>query len=87
VVASVLKRDVYSGRTFVVNDWYLTQYDPIRDDHGAGAYEDDFQDAIGTIRRSFDSLTLLAVATGLAVLLVLGTVTALTTRRSPGHSG
>jgi methyl-accepting chemotaxis protein len=199
VIAGILKGDAYSGRAFVVNDWYLTQYDPIRDDRGAvvgmlyvgiriesvaelrqaimetvvgktgyvyilggtgdqrgryivsqggkrdgeniweakdasgqlfvqeivktatatsagkadiirypwqnpgeaaprnkiaavtyfepwdwvigaGAYEDDFQDVVGAIRRSFDSLLLLAIVAGLVALLVLGTAMVLTTR-------
>ena len=34
VIASVLRGDVYSGRAFVVDSWYVTAYEPIRDKTG-----------------------------------------------------
>jgi len=35
VVAAVLKGQTYHGRAYVVNAWYLTAYEPIRDQAGA----------------------------------------------------
>jgi len=35
VVAAVLKGQTYHGRAYVVNAWYLTAYEPIRDHAGA----------------------------------------------------
>ena len=34
VVAAVLKGEMFSGRAFVVNGWYITVYEPFRDEHG-----------------------------------------------------
>ena len=34
VVASVLKGETYVGRAFVVDQWYLTAYEPLRDSNG-----------------------------------------------------
>jgi methyl-accepting chemotaxis protein len=34
VVSTVLDGGTYRGRAFVVNDWYLTSYAPLRDDRG-----------------------------------------------------
>ncbi|MBI1390113.1 MAG: HAMP domain-containing protein [bacterium] len=31
VISEVMKGNVYSGRAYVVNDWYLTKYEPIYD--------------------------------------------------------
>src|SRR5690606_15106431 len=33
VVASVLRGETYQGRAFVVDAWYVTKYEPIRDEH------------------------------------------------------
>jgi len=34
VVAAVLKGETFSGRAFVVDGWYITVYEPFRDEHG-----------------------------------------------------
>ncbi len=34
VIAAVLQGRTYHGRAYVVNDWYLTAYEPIRDQQG-----------------------------------------------------
>ena len=34
VVSAVLSGETYLGRAYVVNDWYITGYEPIRDDAG-----------------------------------------------------
>lgn len=34
VISTVLKREIFQGRAFVVNAWYLTAYKPILDDAG-----------------------------------------------------
>ena len=35
VIATVLQGDTYRGRAYVVNDWYMTAYSPLFDEHGA----------------------------------------------------
>ena len=34
VIATVLKDGIYKGRAFVVNEWYLTAYEPVKDKEG-----------------------------------------------------
>ncbi len=55
VVDALLKGEVYTGRAYVVNDWYLTGYKPLFDDSGSrvvGAlYVGQRQDSITSLRR------------------------------------
>lgn len=34
VIAKILKGEIYSGRAYVVNAWYLTTYQPLKDEDG-----------------------------------------------------
>ncbi len=34
VVKKILKNEIYRGRAYVVNDWYITAYDPLKDNSG-----------------------------------------------------
>ena len=34
VVSTIMSGETYVGRAFVVNDWYITAYEPIKDDQG-----------------------------------------------------
>ncbi|MCB2198732.1 Cache 3/Cache 2 fusion domain-containing protein [bacterium] len=34
VISTVMKGQTYRGRAFVVNDWYMTSYEPLRDSFG-----------------------------------------------------
>ena len=34
VISAILKGTTYHGRAYVVNDWYLTAYEPIHDNTG-----------------------------------------------------
>lgn len=55
VIDALLKGEVYTGRAYVVNDWYLTGYKPLFDDSGSrvvGAlYVGQRQDSITSLRR------------------------------------
>ncbi len=55
VVQTLLKGETYKGRAFVVNDWYVTAYEPIKDSSGdvVGAlYVGVKQESVGSLRES-----------------------------------
>lgn len=59
VIAAVLKGKTYSGPAYVVNGWYITTYQPLKDANGeviGMIYAGQKQDESGELARSFQDL-------------------------------
>lgn len=60
VVSKILNSEIYTGRAFVVNAWYITVYEPIKDSNGniiGMLYAGIQQDAVASITNSIKNVS------------------------------
>lgn len=60
VVSKILNNEIYTGRAFVVNAWYITVYEPIKDSNGniiGMLYAGIQQDAVASITNSIKNVS------------------------------